>query len=410
MTTLSEFSEYKARGRIDSLLVICPNSVRDVWLDEIRKHGFDWKVCVWPTPPKANDDVFVVNYESVIYSGGGEIAKFLSWRRTMLVCDESHRIKNPQASTTKRIVKDFALTATCTRALNGTFVTEGPHEAWAQLQFCGAKLGTFTGFRKRWCKMGGYMGRQVIGVNDPEGFAELCKPFVFRAAKADWLDLPEKTQQTIRVEMSSEQRTIYRSIQQEFWAEIGDSEVTAPMAVAVAQKLSQVSAGFVIDDRGVPQAVVDASQNPKVQALRDLVAGTPGKLVVVCKHRQAVEIVKSACGRHVIAIGGSDVDAAKRAFNNDDSVKCFVMTQQTGSLGLTLLGTQNVPCSTMAFFQCEYSLLQRLQTMDRIHRHGQHYPCVYYDLVASPIDEAVLAALERKTDVVDEIMAAMRPE
>jgi len=75
-----------------------------------------------------------------------------------------------------------------------------------------------------------------------------------------------------------------------------------------------------------------------------------------------------------------------------------------GSAGHTLLGGPNQPCYTTAFFENNFVLVDREQSMDRNHRYGQKSPVSYYDFVSSEIEKHVLKALHDKKSLVQAVI------
>jgi SNF2 family DNA or RNA helicase len=262
--------------------------------------------------------------------------------------------------------------------------------------------------------MGGYMGKEVVGVKDVEGLAKIVDPFIFHATKEEWAKtLPEKSFSVLPVAMNTIQLDVYRQIKEDFIASLPDDEadVTADAAIAVYQKLIQISTGFVINDD--QKTIILGKTNLKLDAMvyKVLAFGGKQKAVVVCVNRFALELAATALENakltYVMIRGGEDIEAAKQAFNTTDVDVCLLGVQ-AGSVGLTLLGTKDKPCSTMIFLQNAWSSYLRIQTIDRIHRFGQNFACNYIDIVASPIDRAILGALHGKRTVVEAVLGALK--
>ena len=81
-------------------------------------------------------------------------------------------------------------------------------------------------------------------------------------------------------------------------------------------------------------------------------------------------------------------------------------------MGHTLLGQKGRDrCASTCFFENSFSLRDRLQMRDRNHRGSQDEPCSYYDLITSPMDQAVVDALSGKkaqADMVDAVIKTVR--
>ena len=72
--------------------------------------------------------------------------------------------------------------------------------------------------------------------------------------------------------------------------------------------------------------------------------------------------------------------------------------------GHTLMGLPNDPCLTTIYFENSYSLDDRAQSEERNQGEGQQGAIHVVDYVSSPIEERVIAALQRKEDVAAAIM------
>ena len=79
-----------------------------------------------------------------------------------------------------------------------------------------------------------------------------------------------------------------------------------------------------------------------------------------------------------------------------------------GKYGHTLLGTKEMPCHTSIFFENNYDLDARIQAEARNHRHGQHYPVTYVDLVGTQLDKKIVSALQKKQKMASAIVDAVR--
>jgi hypothetical protein len=237
------------------------------------------------------------------------------------------------------------------------------------------------------------MGKKVLpGCKDPERLAKFCEPYMFRATKAEWADfLPEKTFSVRHVTMTPEQNKLYYEMQRDYCLEFDGKVVTAAMAMSVMTK-----------------------PNPKIQALLEWAeefGHTGGKFVVVAVNKAAVKLCADAltqAGHKILTLYGDSelsVDDAKNQFNSDDNIDGIVISVKKGGVGLTLLGSQSRPCSSMCFFQTSWSLIDRLQVIDRIHRIGQKWPCSYVDIVSSPLDAEIVRRLNLKEDAVSAVLS-----
>jgi Superfamily II DNA/RNA helicases, SNF2 family len=89
-----------------------------------------------------------------------------------------------------------------------------------------------------------------------------------------------------------------------------------------------------------------------------------------------------------------------RRFQEDPDCRVFLAQIQTAGLGITLHAAD-----TAIFYSMDYSFANYDQARARIHRIGQRNACTYIHLVAQgTVDEKVLAALQAKKSVADEVV------
>jgi hypothetical protein len=106
-----------------------------------------------------------------------------------------------------------------------------------------------------------------------------------------------------------------------------------------------------------------------------------------------------------------EIEDQKRKFNNDPGCRAILLQTVASKYGHTLLGhgDDNDRCWTMYFYENTYSLDDRSQIEDRIHRRGQTSDyCGYVDSVGTPVDMAMIEALQRKENIYNAIMRLVK--
>ena len=89
-----------------------------------------------------------------------------------------------------------------------------------------------------------------------------------------------------------------------------------------------------------------------------------------------------------------------RKFQEDNKVRFFVGTPQTGGYGITLTAA-----STMIYYSNGYDLEKRQQSEARIDRIGQTRPMTYIDIICEDtVDERIVKSLRKKVDIATQIM------
>jgi len=424
-TALNLFLDKHLSDEVDTLFVLTKKSLRYNWKDEAEKWGFNIPFTIrerdgWdgPMPAPGKPRVLVGYYENLhLESAFDAYMKAASQSgRVMMVADESQAIKNYAS---KPYQKFHELNMLCDHAnlLSGTPQAQNPLDWWPQLRSLKAIKGvTPIQFKLKYCKMGGFKGKQIMGVNEDNlaDLQRLISESGFVASKKDWAaDLPDKTFETIRLEMPPELLKHYRSMELEFYAELSETEfVTANMVISALLKLQQISSGFIINENKKPIDIVKFTDIPKVQALKDLIEGSTSKIIVFTHFRYSTEALRTALSEYdpcalIGQMQGEDLQKEVRKFNEGKS-RVMIAQVSVGGTGHTMLGNEGMPCHTTVFYENSFSLIARSQAEDRNHRFGQKNAVTYYDFVSSGVEQRIIDALQKKKDLVETVVGIIR--
>jgi len=420
-TTYGDFLDNAVDYDLGRMVTIAPNSFKGGWADEVDKFGFPIVPIVVESGnidhlPKlfrrgfAARPNLIVNYEAIRHQSTRDlIAEFIRDRRCYIAADESIQLKNYKSDQTKAAL-ELAPQFEFRRILSGKPIAQGPHDLWAQGRFIGLWNGqVYHAFRNAFCKMGGFKGKKIVGVQNEDILAERLDPHVFRATKAEWTDLPPKIYTIRDYKLTPTMLSMYRSMEEDFvlWLEETGEAVTVDQAITKYIKLAQIQAGFIIDENKKTHILVEPKQNPRLNALADIIEDEiPGKTIVVYNHKviRPMLMDRFAHLNPTFIAGGmttDEIEANKRVFNNDPSCRSIFVTK-AAKYGHTLLGLPRFEdhCSTEIFLENTYSLDDRSQLEDRAHRYGQMGETMsYYDLVGTKLDRDAVKALQRKEDV-----------
>lgn len=417
-------------NEIDTLIVIAPNGVHDNWIDDelpIHMAG-GWCGMAWRSnfnkKRRADWDklktvtgilkVFAFNVETFASTKGqAELISILKGGKCMLAIDESQKIKNPAAKRTKFICKVGEL-AKYRRILTGTPVTKGAEDFYSQLRFlCPDILGinSFTAFKRRYCDMGGFEMKQIVGYRNMEELQRKVEAYTYRVLKKDCLDLPDKIYQFAPFDLTKKQQDIIKQIKQDGVAELNSSsgqttEVIMEHVITRMVKMQQVANGYFFDTESETMIeLVEPKKNPRLLKFKEIVGQVEGKIVIWTKFRKDVELISSILkkGSFLIYDGSVDADTRKenkKRFQTDPEIEYFIVNQQAGATGLTL--TQS---HTNIYYNNTYDLELRLQSEDRTHRIGTIHNVLYIDLIANKTPEKkIITALKKKKSVSDLVL------
>ena len=418
LTALTEFMDLVSDKTVTRLVVVCPNSFKSGWVDEIEKHNIRALPYVFESGADYDNDQFlkvkyqqppvlIINYEAIRKATTQDyIYNFVNGRNCMLVLDESIQIKTYDSLQTKAALKIAGLFKRV-RVLSGKPVTQGPHDLWAQLQVIGAARMRYYPFKTTFCRMGGWKNKKVVGTQNEEMLTRMMNGYVFKASKEDWTDLPEKMYTSRQYQLTPTLMAQYRSMEEDFVLWLNENENVAVDAFITKYiKLAQIQSGFIIKEDGVVQELVPPNENPRFNLVKEIVEETNGKVVIPYVHKHTLGLLRRSLDQFFPAfIGGNmhqdEISAEKAKFEWNKECRVILVQIRAGKYGHTLLGG-SLPqdkCSTMVFAENSYSLDDRSQIEDRIHRHGQTQSCLYIDLWGTKLDRRITQALQAKENI-----------
>lgn len=407
-------------------IVVCPNSFKGDWVIAPEEWGVDWiGANMWPNV--AIDGIvpfkylFVINYESARrgFDSYKMLEAAMKRQNVFLVVDESSFIKN-HTSEQSLSVRDLAKLARHVRLLNGTPQTQSVRDWYPQLRCLGECNGMEpTVFRNRYGKKGGYMGRQIVGINEEraEELAGIIATCSFRALKAEWRpELPPQIDCPVHLEMNPVQRQHYDEMMEEFFTMVDDLEVPARMVLTQMDKLRQISSCLAMH-KGEIRTIGKPKDNPKLQALKDLIESGTGKWIVVYHYKASGQLLQAELDKYKPRIltgqmTPGDLMHEKAMFNEETDYRGIICQESAACMGHTLIGGEGDDrCTRMFFYENSFSLRDRLQMRDRNHRGEQDQTCLYYDFITSPMERKVVDALIRKhtqAQMIDDVVKAVK--
>ena len=168
-TAYNEFLDLYSMDLVEVMVIVCPQSLKEVWATEAEEWEVPIKVDIWPAVPNS-PTVLAINYEAILGKGGKFLEKILQNSKVYLVLDESIHVKNPQAKRTKRMIK-LSAEAEYVRILSGAPIVKSPLDIWGQFRCIGQLVGKNQyAFRNRFCVMGGYLGKQIVGLETKKNY------------------------------------------------------------------------------------------------------------------------------------------------------------------------------------------------------------------------------------------------
>lgn len=412
-------------GHIHRVLIVAPASVVPVWprefstfaafpyiarclLGDRRKRLHELETLVRFPGPRLK--VAVINYEGVWREGVFEALK--EYGPDLIIADESQRIKSHDATQSKAM-HALGDMAPYRLILSGTPVQNEAVDLYSQYRFMDPTVfGTnFYAFRNRYCIMGGFNQKQIVGYRDLDGLIRKEYSVAYRVTKAEALDLPEQTFEDRYVTLPPKEMAVYSRLRRDSFTELENGgTVSATTVLTKLLRLQQFTGGFMpADESSGPQQVSHA----KLDALRDIfldyVMEGRKKLVVFARFLPEVHAIEALAadvlkGKRYVSIYGDTPKEARGGlvdrFQSDPETMLFIGQIDTAGTGITLTAAD-----TCVYYSVNFNYATYSQSMSRIHRIGQRNTCTYIHLVAEKtVDVTVLKALRKKEDLARSVV------
>lgn len=389
------------------VLVVCPNSLKWNWHDEVGKWTDSKAVVVDGTRAKREKAIeefdgkyLIINYESMRLH---EELQKMHW--DVLVLDEAHKIKNRKAQQTKAVNK---IKADRVFLLTGTPMLNRPDELWSLLhRLYPDKFRSYWRFVERYCTVTDNGWGKEIDMGTPEQQEELKRllaPIMLRRTKKEVLtELPDKIHQRFLVELTGKQAKIYKSMERDAIATLSNGEtIAAPVVIAQITRLRQIAVSTqLLSD--------EVAESAKFEALMELIQDniTGHKIVVFSQFRKAIELFSKQldeAGIKWVAVTGAvkqeDRHQATKYFQEKDDVRVMLATIEAAAHGLTWTAAD-----IAVFLDRHWTPAINAQAEDRLHRIGQKNSVTIINMVArGTVEEYIEKLLEAKGESFDAII------
>ena len=413
---------------VDLHVIVCPASLKLNWKREILmvypeegvyvsggKQPFNGKLDAW----------YIVNYDQL----GKHVGVILDSGKFTLTGDEAHYIKGNSARTKYFMI--LADAAARVHLLTGTPVLNRPVELFNLLKAIRHPVAKLKGkYAERYCgavpmarirdklnnrhfivhrsQAFGFMHDrsqyQVMFYVDMRGatnLGELKEQIAgsfLRRTKKEVMDLPEKIETMVPVELKPAWRKKYASAFDDYLDFLSSNpmegknldNIMLARHMVELQKLKQVCSEAKID--AVTEAIEDAVEQGE-------------KVVVFTQYTKTLMDLADRVGRlGIVTLQGSTSQdrrqAAVDSFQSDEKVRVFIGNIKAAGIGITLTASTQV-----IFADLDWTPAVHDQAADRCHRIGQTGTVnVRYFFVPDSVEEDVLEMLAQKREVITAIL------
>lgn len=391
-------------------LVVCPTTLIYNWENEIKKFTPELTYRIHHGPARTRSREEIIDHDVTITTYGtlrSDIKLLMSVNFDYVILDESQAIKNPASKVTKAAC---LLNATNRLCMSGTPLQNNTFDIFAQMHFLNpGMLGTMEFFRQEFAIPIDKFGEQ----DRKDHLRKILYPFILRRTKEQVAkDLPEKQEMILWCEMEDEQRKIYDAYRNDFRDKIlgtiqeqgiQRSQLTILQGLMKLRQICDSPAILNEEEKfenhsikldELAREITENISNHKALIFSQflgMLALIRGKLDELGVKYEYFDGSTSA----------PDREKAIQSFQNDDTVRVFLISLKAGGVGLNLTAADYVyivdPWWNPAVEQ---------QAIDRTHRIGQTKNIFAYRMICrDTIEDKILQLQDKKRALAKDLIA-----
>jgi SWI/SNF-related matrix-associated actin-dependent regulator 1 of chromatin subfamily A len=339
--------------------------------------------------------------------------------RGVLIVDESHNVKNPEAQRTKGLQ---ALSHSVLRSLfmSGTPILNQPIELFSQLNaIYPTVFPDYMSFARKYCdaKMTKY-GLDTSGASNVEELNKYLRDnFMVRRLKKDVLkQLPEKRRTTLFIDVDDTKgeehlNLLMKELKIKIKKELIESNGNLLDTKRRLLSYNVDEKGNEVDCKAMALEAYRLSGLMKLPFITNWVEEKLNyeidKLIIFGHHADFLNGIQEKLEEMNLGFMRIDGKTPKEArfdyvemFQNDDSCQVALLSINAASVGLTLTASSNVIMGEIPFTPGV-----ALQAEDRIHRNGQKNGCnIYYPIANKSVDPSLWGSLISKNDIANAVL------
>ena len=399
----------RKEGLIDSVLVLCPTSLKYQWRSEIKKF--------------TNAEVFVIEgshlkrkeaynrpepYKIISYNSAANDIKILGSLQTdMLIMDEVQRLKNWNTQISRaarKIEADYSV------ILSGTPLENKLDELYSIVEFVdNFRLAPYYLFKDKHI-ITDETGK-VLGYKNLNDIGKKLSDILIRRRKKDVkLQMPERSDKNLFIPMTNEQKDMHQEWQNQVrllvlkWRKmhfLSDKD-RKRLLLFLSQMRMVCDSSYILDQKTRYDTKVDECVN----IISDIISEEGEKVVVFSQWERMTRLIAKELEKKEIGFeylhGGVPSEKRKNLvdnFMNEPSSRVFLSTD-AGSTGLNLQSA-----ATIINIDLPWNPAVLEQRIGRIYRLGQQNNIQVINLVTPySIEEEMLGKLRFKTSMFEGVL------
>ena len=402
--TLQALALILSRAKGGPSLVVAPTSVCMNWQAEICRFAPTLNIHLLSDLPRGQSglsfqphDVLICSY--TLLQQEKKLLAGIHWQT--IVLDEAQAIKN---AATKRSQAAMQLSGAFRLITTGTPIENHLGELWNLFAFINpGLLGSFKQFNRRFgIPIEKYRDRAARKM-----LKKLIRPFMLRRIKAEVLDeLPPRTEVTLQVELSREERHFYEALRQQALENIESGKDQAVRQIRILAEIMRLRRACCNPKLVESGTEIASSKEQAFSELLDELLGGGHKALVFSQFTGHLGLLRRHLDEKKIVycyLDGSTAAAQRRsqveAFQSGEAA-LFLISLKAGGLGLNLTAADYV-----IHMDPWWNPAVEDQAADRAHRIGQKRPVTVYRLVtANTIEEKIVRLHQEKRDLAHSLL------
>jgi SNF2 family DNA or RNA helicase len=404
--TLAMLQYQKQLGVQNANLLIMPTSLIYNWEMEAKKFTPQLKIFNYTGTHRVKNPAQFEGYDLILTSYGTtriDVALLKQYYFNYIILDESQAIKNPDSNIAKAVKE---LKSMHRLILSGTPIENSTLDLWSQMTFINpGLLGSETFFRNEFL----YAIEKKHDELKTKRLYSIIKPFILRRQKSQVAtELPEKVESIQYCTMTPDQEEEYEKVKSSYRNQILESIEQKGMGgsqlllLQGLSKLRQIANHPKMVDENY---VGDSGKLEDVLYMLENAMANNHKILIFSQFVKHLSILKDFLLKEKIQfayLDGSTKDRQGQVelFQEDESIKIFLISLKAGGLGLNLTAADYV-----FILDPWWNPAIEAQAIDRAHRIGQKNKVFTYKFITkNTVEEKILNLQKAKQKLANELI------
>ena len=379
------------------VLIICPATLKINWKREIENYS-DRPIYIAESKNFSNEHDFVIANYDIIKNFHDpkkkEDSVILKTQFDLVIIDECHMIKNPQAIRTK-LINDIVKKTERLWLLTGTPMTSRPMDYFNLLSLVDSPVSkNWMAYAIRYCagyqfNAGGRKIWNVTGASNLEELRDRTSGTILRRLKENVLDLPDKIITPVYLKLKSK---AYEDVMGEYYDWYDKNPEESKSLTVQFSKLTKVR-----------QIIADEKIHQTIEIAENIIEQGK-KVIIFCNFTDSLNKIVEHFGKTAVKLDGSMAQHERQysvdQFQENEKIKVFVGNIKAAGTGITLTAGEAAIFNDLSFLPSDHA-----QAEDRSYRYGQkNNVLVYYPIYQNTIESIIYDILNNKKQVIATVM------